>query len=66
MLDLKSSYWQVEVDPNDWLKTAFVIGHGLWQFKVKASGLCHALATFERFMEMVLHNMALSTFIIPR
>ncbi|CAB3981552.1 Retrovirus-related Pol poly from transposon, partial [Paramuricea clavata] len=31
-LDLKSGYWQVELDPADKEKTAFSFGQGLWQF----------------------------------
>ena len=31
-LDLKSGYWQVEVEEQDREKTAFTAGNGLWQF----------------------------------
>ncbi|KAJ8364795.1 hypothetical protein SKAU_G00136260 [Synaphobranchus kaupii] len=53
-LDLRSSYWQVELAPGARPKTAFTIGQGLWQFRVTPFRLCNAPATFERLMERVL------------
>ncbi|GBM83446.1 Uncharacterized protein K02A2.6 [Araneus ventricosus] len=57
MMDLKSGYWQVELDDKDREKTAFVTPDGLLEFKVMPFGLCNAPASFERMMDSVLRGL---------
>lgn len=45
-MDLRTGYWQIEVDERDREKTAFVTPDGLYEFKVLPFGLCSAPATF--------------------
>ncbi len=56
-IDMKSGYWQVDMDKSDREKTAFSSGCGLWQFTMMPFGLCNAPATFERLMELVLSGL---------
>ena len=42
-IDQASGYWQVEREPTDREKTAFVTPFGLHQFRVMPFGLCNAL-----------------------
>lgn len=56
-LDLSAGYWQVEVEPEDKPKTAFITRRGLFEFNVMPFGLCNAPATFERIMELVLSGL---------
>ena len=56
-MDIKSGYWQVELDPADKEKTTFSSGQGLWQFTIMPFGLCNAPATFERLMEAALRGL---------
>ncbi|UYV75834.1 hypothetical protein LAZ67_13001501 [Cordylochernes scorpioides] len=54
-MDLKSGYWQIEVDEADRENT--VTPDGLFEFKVIPFGLCNAPTTFERIMDNLLRGL---------
>ena len=63
-LDMNSGYWQVELNPEDRKKTAFISRKGLFEFKVLPFGLCNAPATFERLVEIVLAGLHWETCLV--
>ncbi|GFV13248.1 transposon Tf2-9 polyprotein [Trichonephila clavipes] len=55
-MDLRSGYWQIEIDEADRQKTAFITPKAYTSLKVMPFGLCNAPATFERMMDNLLRN----------
>ena len=64
-LDMTAGYYQVEVEPADRDKTAFVTGRGHHlRFVTMPFGLCNAPSTFQRLMENVLQDLQWKTVVV--
>ena len=55
-LDMASGYWQHLMDEDSIEKTAFTTYKGLYEFLVKAFGMCNAGASFQRAMDDTLQG----------
>ena len=49
-LDLAAGYWQVQMTPTSWEKTAFTTHKGLYEFNVMTFSLRNVPAVFQRLM----------------
>ena len=63
-IDLKSSYHQVPMAPEDSGKTAFICPRGMYRFKTMPFGLCNAGATFQRLMDVVMSGLHLDVCLV--
>lgn len=57
-IDLKSGYWQAELDPETAHKTGFKTSDGNWCFKRLAMGLTGAVQCFQMLMQKCLKGLS--------
>ncbi|KAG1933335.1 interleukin-1 receptor accessory protein-like 1-A [Pimephales promelas] len=57
VLDLKSGFYQVEMEEADKQKTAFVCPLGFWEFNRMPQGITNAPSTFQRLMEQCMGDL---------
>ncbi len=64
VLDLKSGYYQIEVEEADKPKTAFVCPLGFWEFNRMPQGVTNAPSTFQRLMEKCMEDINLKEVLV--
>ncbi len=64
VLDLKSGYYQIEVEESDKNKTAFVCPLGFWVFNRMLQGVMNPPSTFQRLMERCMSDMHLKEVVV--
>jgi len=63
-LDLRSSFWQVAIDPRDADKTAFVTRKGQFKFIVLSFGLANSPSVFQRLMDLTMAGLTWETCLV--
>ncbi len=64
VLDLKSGYYQIEMEEKDKLKTAFACPLGFWEFNRMPQGIPNAPSTFQRLMEKCMGDINISEVLV--
>ncbi|KAI3368691.1 hypothetical protein L3Q82_025684, partial [Scortum barcoo] len=59
VMDLKSGYYQIEMEESDKPKTAFVCPLGFWEWNRLPQGITNAPSTFQRSMEKCIGDIHL-------
>ncbi|KAI3376048.1 hypothetical protein L3Q82_016579, partial [Scortum barcoo] len=63
-MDLKSGYYQIEMEERDKPKTAFVCPLGFYEFNRMPQGITSAPSTFQRLMEKVMGSINLKEVLV--
>lgn len=64
VMDLKSRYYQVEIEEEDKPKTAFTCPLGFWEFNRMPQGITNAPSTFQRLMERCMGDIHLKEVLV--
>ncbi len=64
VLDLKSGYYQIEMEESDKYKTAFSCPLEFWEFNRMSQGIINAPSTFQRLMEKCIGYLHLTKVLV--
>ncbi len=64
VMDLKSGYYQVEMEEEDKPKTAFTCPLGFWEFNRMPQGITNAPSTFQHLMERCMGDIHLKEVLV--